>query len=178
MTRRSIVGADLAATAGQTGGLSGTDGQRRSGVGPDTLRLRYRHFINKVLAHCRRGSSGWASAARLLFDPEASADALTDGRIEGLCWTVPKPAFAARIAVARSGQPVPHARIGGPHREGAERASWHRMAHRMTDGPHHGLPRPAYRMPRRRGGRASRLMQSSPSARPDRQAQALQLSRT
>ena len=44
---------------------------------------RYRHFIgHKVLAHCQRGQF-WVGISRSeLFDPEALADALTDGRIE------------------------------------------------------------------------------------------------
>ena len=95
---------------------------------------RYRHFIgHKVLAHCRRGQF-WVGISRSeLFDPEALADALTDGRIEACVLDGAEAGFAAR------GSPLHDLdnlyltpRIGAHTREARERASWH-VAHRMDE---------------------------------------------
>jgi phosphoglycerate dehydrogenase-like enzyme len=82
---------------------------------------RYRHFIgHKVLAHCRRGQF-WVSISRSdLFDPEALAEALTDGRIEACVLDGAEAGFAASgFAAARSGQPLHHPAHWRPHARGA-----------------------------------------------------------
>lgn len=95
---------------------------------------RYRHFIgHKVLAHCRRGQF-WVSISRSdLFDPEALAEALTDGRIEACVLDGAEAGFAA------SGSPLHDLdnlyitpRIGAHTREARERASWH-VVHRLDE---------------------------------------------
>jgi phosphoglycerate dehydrogenase-like enzyme len=95
---------------------------------------RYRHFVNdKVLAHCKPGQV-WAGISRSeLFDPEAFARALTDGRIEAAMLDGAEAGFASR------GSPL-HAldnlfltpRLGSHTRESRLRASWY-VAHRLHE---------------------------------------------
>jgi D-3-phosphoglycerate dehydrogenase len=95
---------------------------------------RYRGFINdKVLAHCRRGQV-WVGVSRSdLFDVDALADALTDGRIEACMLDGAEAGFASR------GSPLHDLdnlfltpRLGSHTRESRLRASWY-VAHRLHE---------------------------------------------
>jgi D-3-phosphoglycerate dehydrogenase len=88
---------------------------------------RYRGFINdKVLAHCKRGQV-WAGISRShLFDPQALAAALVDGRIEACMLDGAEAGFASR------GTPLHELtnlfltpRLGSHTREARLRASWY-----------------------------------------------------
>lgn len=95
---------------------------------------RYRGFINdKVLGHCRPGQL-WVSICRSdLFDAEAFARALTDGRIEAALLDGAESGFASR------GSPLHELsnlfltpRLGSHTRESRLRASWY-VAHRLHE---------------------------------------------
>lgn len=95
---------------------------------------RYQGFINgKVLAHCRPGQV-WVGISRsLLFDVDALAAALTDGRIEAAILDGAEAGFASR------GSPLHELtnlfltpRLGSHTRESRLRASWY-VAHRMHE---------------------------------------------
>lgn len=95
---------------------------------------RYQGFINdKVLAHCKPGQL-WVGTSRThLFDPEALAAALTDGRIEACMLDGAEAGFASR------GTPLHELnnlfltpRIGSHTRESRLRASWY-VAHRIHE---------------------------------------------
>lgn len=95
---------------------------------------RYRHFVNaRVLENCKPGQL-WVSISRsALFDPEALAAALGDGRIEAALLDGAEAGFASR------GTPL-HAcnnlfltpRLGSFTRQAYQRASWH-VAHRLHE---------------------------------------------
>lgn len=95
---------------------------------------RYQGFINdKVLAHCKPGQL-WVGTSRThLFDSEALAAALTDGRIEACMLDGAETGFASR------GTPLHELnnlfltpRIGSHTRESRLRASWY-VAHRIHE---------------------------------------------
>jgi phosphoglycerate dehydrogenase-like enzyme len=95
---------------------------------------RYQGFINdKMLAHCRPGQV-WVGLSRSqLFDPEALARALTDGRIDACMLDGAGAGFAA------AGTPLHELknlfltpRIGSHTRESRQRASWY-VAHRIHE---------------------------------------------
>ena len=95
---------------------------------------RYQHFINdKVLAHCKPGQV-WASISRSsLFDVDALAAALTDGRIEAALLDGAEAGFASKDS------PLHHLdnlfltpRLGSHTRESRLRASWY-VAHRIHE---------------------------------------------
>ena len=95
---------------------------------------RYRHFVNeKVLAHCKRGQL-WVGISRSsLFDPDALARALSDGRIEAALLDGAESGFASR------GSPLHDCanlfltpRLGSHTRESRLRASWY-VAHRLDE---------------------------------------------
>lgn len=95
---------------------------------------RYLGFINdKMLAHCRRGQV-WVGISRSqLFDAEALARALADGRIEAAMLDSAHPNFAAK------GSPLHEApnlfltpRLGSFTLEARVRASWY-VAHRLHE---------------------------------------------
>ena len=95
---------------------------------------RYQGFINdKVLAHCRPGQL-WVGVSRSqLFDPQALATALADGRIEACMLDGAEAGFASR------GSPLHDAenlyltpRLGSHTRESRLRASWY-VAHRLHE---------------------------------------------
>lgn len=95
---------------------------------------RYRGFINdKLLAHCRAGQL-WVGISRSqLFDPDALARALTDGRIEACILDGAEAGFATR------GTPLHDMsnlfltpRLGSHTRESRLRASWY-VAHRIHE---------------------------------------------
>lgn len=88
---------------------------------------RYEGFVNdKVLAHCKPGQVWVGTTRSALFQHEALAKALADGRIEAALLDNVEPGFVAR------GSPL-HAlpnlvlthRIGSDTRESHVRASWH-----------------------------------------------------
>jgi len=95
---------------------------------------RYQGFINdKMLAHCKPGQL-WVGISRsAVFDGDALAKALTDGRIEACMLDGAEAGFASR------GTPL-HAlnnlfltpRIGSHTREARLRASWY-VAHRIHE---------------------------------------------
>jgi D-3-phosphoglycerate dehydrogenase len=95
---------------------------------------RYEGFINdKVLAHCKPGQL-WVGTSRThLFDVEALAAALTDGRIESCMLDGAEAGFASK------GSPLHELsnlfltpRIGSHTRESRLRASWY-VAHRIHE---------------------------------------------
>ena len=95
---------------------------------------RYEGFINdKMLVHCKPGQV-WVGLSRSqLFDPQALARALTDGRIQACMLDASAPDFAA------AGTPL-HGiknlfltpRIGSGTREARLRASWY-VVHRVHE---------------------------------------------
>jgi D-3-phosphoglycerate dehydrogenase len=95
---------------------------------------RYQGFINdKVLAHCKLGQL-WVGISRSqLFDADALAKALTDGRIEACMLDGAEAGFASR------GTPLHDLnnlfltpRLGSHTRESRLRASWY-VAHRIHE---------------------------------------------
>ena len=100
---------------------------------------RYQHFINdKVLAHCKRGQV-WAVISRShLFDAQALAKALGDGRIEACMMDGAEAGFASTGTVLHD---LPNLlitpRLGSYTRESRLRSSWY-VAHRI----HETLTRP------------------------------------
>ena len=95
---------------------------------------RYQGFINdKVLAHCKPGQV-WAGISRSqLFDAQALAAALVDGRIEACMLDGAEAGFASR------GTPLHELnnlfltpRLGSHTRESRLRASWY-VAHRIHE---------------------------------------------
>jgi D-3-phosphoglycerate dehydrogenase len=95
---------------------------------------RYHGFINdKMLAHCKPGQL-WAGISRShLFDPQALANALGDGRIEACMLDGAESGFASR------GSPLHELnnlfltpRLGSHTRESRLRASWY-VAHRIHE---------------------------------------------
>ena len=95
---------------------------------------RYKGFINdKMLAHCKAGQI-WVGVSRSqLFDPDALAKALLDGRIEACMIDGAEAGFASR------GTPLHDLtnlfltpRLGSHTRESRLRASWY-VAHRIHE---------------------------------------------
>ena len=95
---------------------------------------RYQGFINdKVLAHCKAGQL-WVGISRShLFDPDAFAAALIDGRIEAAMLDGAEAGFASK------GTPLHELenlfltpRLGSHTRESRLRASWY-VAHRLHE---------------------------------------------
>jgi phosphoglycerate dehydrogenase-like enzyme len=100
---------------------------------------RYNGFINdKMLAHCKPGQI-WVGISRsALFDPEALACALMDGRIEACMLDGAEAGFASKGTPLHDlGNLFLTPRLGSQTREARLRASWY-VAHRMhetLDGP-------------------------------------------
>jgi D-3-phosphoglycerate dehydrogenase len=95
---------------------------------------RYQGFVNdKMLAYCKPGQV-WVGISRShLFDPDALARALTDGRIEAAMFDGAEAGFASR------GSPLHELanlfltpRLGAHTREARLRASWY-VAHRIHE---------------------------------------------
>ncbi len=95
---------------------------------------RYEHFLDEdVLAHCRRGQL-WVGVTRSsLFEPQALARALQDGRIEAAMLDGAESGFASR------GTPLHDLsnlfltpRVGSLTRESRVRASWY-VAQRLHE---------------------------------------------
>jgi D-3-phosphoglycerate dehydrogenase len=95
---------------------------------------RYQGFINaKVLAHCKPGQLWVGTSRSQLFDAQALADALTDGRVEACMLDGAETGFASK------GSPLHELsnlfltpRIGSHTRESRLRASWY-VAHRIHE---------------------------------------------
>lgn len=95
---------------------------------------RYQGFINaNALAHCKRGQV-WVGISRsLVFDTQALADALSDGRIDAAILDGAEAGFASK------GSPLHELdnlfltpRLGSHTRESRQRASWY-VAHRLHE---------------------------------------------
>ena len=95
---------------------------------------RFKGWINeRLLNHCKPGQL-WVGVSRSsLFDPEALALALTDGRIDACLLDGANPAFAAEGTPLYN---VPNLhltpRLGSHTREAKLRASWY-VAHRIHE---------------------------------------------
>jgi len=95
---------------------------------------RYEGFINdKVLAHCKPGQL-WVGISRShLFDGEALAAALTDGRIEACMLDGAEAGFASKgTALHELDNLFITPRLGSHTRESRLRASWY-VAHRIHE---------------------------------------------
>jgi D-3-phosphoglycerate dehydrogenase len=102
---------------------------------------RYQNFINdKVLSHCKPGQV-WVGISRShLFDPDALARALTDGRIEAALLDGAEAGFASRgTRLHDIANLFLTPRLGSHTREARLRASWY-VAHRLHEAltPRHG----------------------------------------
>jgi D-3-phosphoglycerate dehydrogenase len=95
---------------------------------------RYQGFINdKVLAHCKPGQLWVGTSRSQLFDIEALADALTDGRIEACMLDGAETGFASKGSPLHElGNLFLTPRIGSHTRESRLRASWY-VAHRIHE---------------------------------------------
>ena len=95
---------------------------------------RFKHWINeRLLVHCKPGQL-WVGVSRCaLFDAEALALALTDGRIDACLLDGANPRFAAEGSPLY-GVPNLHLtpRLGSHTREAKLRASWY-VAHRIHE---------------------------------------------
>jgi phosphoglycerate dehydrogenase-like enzyme len=95
---------------------------------------RFKAWINeRLLNHCKAGQL-WVGVSRCsLFDPEALALALTDGRIDACLLDGANPRFAAE-GTPLYGVPNLHLtpRLGSHTREAKLRASWY-VAHRIHE---------------------------------------------
>jgi phosphoglycerate dehydrogenase-like enzyme len=105
---------------------------------------RYQGFINdKMLAHCKPGQL-WVGISRShLFDADALARALTDGRIDACMLDGAEAGFASRgTALHERTNLFLTPRIGSHTRESRLRASWylvHRVHETLTGPPVTGL---------------------------------------
>ena len=95
---------------------------------------RYCGFISdNVLAHCKRGQM-WVGISRTsLFDADALAAALADGRIEACILDGAEAGFGITdSSQTRPGKLFLTPRLGGYTREARMRASWY-VAHRLNE---------------------------------------------
>ena len=95
---------------------------------------RYQGFINdKMLAHCKPGQV-WVGVSRSqLFDPQALARALGDGRIEACMLDGAEAGFASRGSpLHESNNLFLTPRLGAHTQESRLRASWY-VAHRIHE---------------------------------------------
>jgi D-3-phosphoglycerate dehydrogenase len=95
---------------------------------------RYERFINdKVLAHCKPGQLWVATTRSALFDPDALAVAMADGRIEAALLDGAEPNFAARGSPLHE---IPNLyltpRVRASTRESRVRAGWY-IAQRLHE---------------------------------------------
>jgi D-3-phosphoglycerate dehydrogenase len=95
---------------------------------------RYEHFVNdKLLAHCKRGQVWTGTTRSAIFDPDALARALADGRIDAAMLDGAESGFAARgtpLGELRNLHLTP--RLGSYTRESRVRASWY-VAQRLHE---------------------------------------------
>lgn len=104
---------------------------------------RFRHFFgDRLLAHCKLGQL-WVSVSRSsLFEPEALAEALGDGRIEScLIDGVDGDFLTPSSPLQGLDNLLVTPELGSHTREARLRASWH-MAHRLHEGleENNGIP--------------------------------------
>jgi phosphoglycerate dehydrogenase-like enzyme len=95
---------------------------------------RFQGFVNaQVLAHCKRGQFWVATTRSSIFEPDALAQALKDGRIEAAILDAAEAGFAARGSALHDA-PNLHLtpRLGSYTREARLRASWY-MAQRLHE---------------------------------------------
>ncbi|MEP6792673.1 MAG: NAD(P)-dependent oxidoreductase, partial [Ramlibacter sp.] len=95
---------------------------------------RYQGFINdKMLAHCKPGQM-WVGISRSgLFDPQALASALTDGRIDACMLDGAEAGFASKgTPLHETANLFLTPRLGSHTRESRLRASWY-VAHRIHE---------------------------------------------
>lgn len=102
---------------------------------------RYEHFVDgQVLAHCRRGQL-WVGVTRSsLFEPDALARALEDGRIEAAMLDGAETGFASRgTALHDKANLYLTPRVGSLTRESRVRASWYvaQRLHETLTAPRH-----------------------------------------
>lgn len=95
---------------------------------------RYHGFINdKVLAHCKPGQVWVGTTRSKLFDPQALADALADGRIEAALLDGAEAGFASRGTPLHDKENLfLTPRLGAMTRESRVRASWY-VAQRLHE---------------------------------------------
>lgn len=95
---------------------------------------RFQGFINdKVLAHCRPGQLWVGTTRSRIFDPQALAQALKDGRIGAAMLDGAEPGFAGRGSpLADLPNLILTPRIGSHTQESRERASWY-VAQRLHE---------------------------------------------
>jgi D-3-phosphoglycerate dehydrogenase len=95
---------------------------------------RYEHFVNdKVLAHCKAGQLWVGTTRSSIFEPDALARALSDGRIDAAMFDGAETGFAARgtpLHDLRNLYLTP--RLGSYTRESRVRASWY-VAQRLHE---------------------------------------------
>jgi D-3-phosphoglycerate dehydrogenase len=101
---------------------------------------RYKGFLNdKVLAHCKQGQLWVGTTRTALFEPQALADALRDGRIDAALLDGADSAFAGRGSPLHD---LPNLfltrRIGSLTRESRQRACWY-----VVERLHETLSRPS-----------------------------------
>lgn len=109
---------------------------------------RYQGFINdKVLAHCKPGQLWVGTSRSHVFDGNALARALTDGRIEAAMLDGAEAGFASRgTPLHELGNLFLTPRIGSHTREARLRASWyvaHRIHETLAAPRHDGVDSPA-----------------------------------
>ena len=95
---------------------------------------RYQGFINdKLLAHCKPGQVWVGTSRSQLFDAEALAEALLDGRIEACMLDGAEVGFASKgTALHEVNNLFLTPRLGSHTRESRLRASWY-VAHRIHE---------------------------------------------
>jgi phosphoglycerate dehydrogenase-like enzyme len=95
---------------------------------------RYQHFINDtVLAHCKPGQLWVGTSRSSLFEPNALAQALGDGRIEAAMLDGAESGFASQGSpLHEKTNLVLTPRLGSLTRESRVRASWH-VAQRLHE---------------------------------------------
>jgi D-3-phosphoglycerate dehydrogenase len=102
---------------------------------------RYKHFINdKVLEHCKPGQVWVGTTRSALFDADALARALADGRIEAAMLDGAESGFAARGTLLHDQRNLfLTPRLGSYTRESRVRASWYvaQRLHEALSAPRH-----------------------------------------
>lgn len=95
---------------------------------------RYNGFVNaKVLAHCKPGQVWVGTTRSAVFDPQALADALSDGRIEAALLDGAEAGFASRGTPLHDKENLfLTPRLGAMTRESRVRASWY-VAQRLHE---------------------------------------------
>jgi D-3-phosphoglycerate dehydrogenase len=95
---------------------------------------RYEHFVNdQLLAHCKPGQVWIGTTRSSIFDPEALARALADGRIDAAMLDGAEAGFAARgTALYEQRNLYLTPRLGSSTRESRVRASWY-VAQRLHE---------------------------------------------